>query len=246
MFSAMRAAALTVVLVLPSLVTVPATQALLVRWVSPRLTLRMVGATIDELRESGRFELVDSRFRRLEHFPPHLPRAVVTAEDGKFFAHNGFDMDGICAAIEHNRKGGSLRGGSTISQQTARNVFLWQGRNYVRKGLEAVYTFWLELLVPKERILELYVNVAETGPRVFGFEAAAEHWYDRSGDTLTADQSSRLASVLPNPNRRTPQSKTAANKARWIARNQAPMPGDRGLELLIERVQARPWWPPCP
>ncbi|MCB9675621.1 MAG: monofunctional biosynthetic peptidoglycan transglycosylase [Alphaproteobacteria bacterium] len=236
---------LTALLVLPGCATIPATQALMVRWASPRLTLTMLGATRDHLLETGELDLPDVRYTPMSALGSHVPRAAVSSEDGLFWVHAGFDVQGICAALEHNAKGGSVRGGSTISQQTARNVFLSQNRSWVRKGLEAYYTVWLELLVPKERILELYLNVAETGPRTFGFEAGAQHWYGRGADALSADQAARLVAILPSPNKRSPQGKLAAKKARWIADHIAPMPGDRTLEQVRERYADRPWWPLC-
>ncbi|MEZ4322072.1 MAG: monofunctional biosynthetic peptidoglycan transglycosylase [Myxococcota bacterium] len=240
-----RTAILTLLLALPGCLTLPATQALMVRWSSPRLTLTMVGATWDHLRETGELVLPDARYRPIEALGAQVPRAAVSSEDGLFWVHRGFDLAGICAALEHNQKGGSVRGGSTISQQVARNVFLAQNRSWVRKGLEAYYTVWLELMVPKERILELYLNVAETGPQTFGFEAGAQRWYRKEAARLTRDEAARLVSLLPNPSERSPHGKTATKKAHWIAANLAPMPGDRGLDQVRERYASRPWWPPC-
>lgn len=187
-----------------------------------------------------------AQWRSMEDLGAHPARMAITSEDGHFFVHSGFDWDGICSALAHNEKGGSVRGGSTISQQTARNLFLWQRRSWLRKGLEAYYTIWLELLVPKERILEIYLNIAETGPLVFGYEAAAQHWYSRPASALNADQAARITALLPNPSERQPDGKLARKKARRLTRYPAPMPGDPGLEILQKAWDDRAWWPICP
>jgi monofunctional glycosyltransferase len=155
---------------------------------------------------------------------------VVASEDGHFWMHRGFDWSGICAAAKSNAAGKRLRGGSTITQQVARNVFLVQHRSWVRKGLEAWYTVWLELLVPKERILELYLNIAESGPHHFGFQAAARHWYGKPAIDLSRDQGARLVALLPNPRERTPVGDLGAKKAAWVLQNEVPFPGDPGFD----------------
>jgi monofunctional biosynthetic peptidoglycan transglycosylase len=236
-----RRAMLTLALIAPAVVTLPATQALCMRVFHPGITLTMVGVTLGN--GGGR---IDVRWRSIDALGPDVPRAAVGSEDARFFAHHGFDREALCAAWAHNRRGGSVRGGSTISQQTARNLFLWQGRNWVRKGLEAWYTLFLEALVGKERILELYLNVAETGPWVFGFEAAAQHWYDRPASKLGAERAARLVSLLPSPRTRRPDGALGAKKAAWIRANPPPMPGDRRLVALQQSLDERPWWPPCP
>ena len=139
-------------------------------------------------------EGVDYRWRSLNHISPHLVRAVIAAEDSRFCSHRGFDM-------ERNRRGGQVRGGSTISQQTAKNVFLWPQRSWVRKGLEAGYTVLIETVWPKRRIMEVYLNVAEWAPGVYGAEAAARHWFGVSAADLSASQAARLAAILPSPRR---------------------------------------------
>ncbi|WP_374755863.1 monofunctional biosynthetic peptidoglycan transglycosylase [Larkinella soli] len=125
--------------------------------------------------------------------------AVVASEDQAFPVHWGFDFDEIQDAIKENRVRKRPRGASTISQQVAKNVFLWTGRSYLRKGLEAYFTFLIELIWGKERILEVYLNVAETGPLTFGFEAASRRYYGHSAKTLSRQEAARIAAVLPNP-----------------------------------------------
>ncbi|MDR5860589.1 monofunctional biosynthetic peptidoglycan transglycosylase [Halomonas eurihalina] len=125
--------------------------------------------------------------------------AVIAAEDQRFPSHHGFDFVELRRAVMASLKGSDLRGASTLSQQTAKNLFLWTGRNWVRKGLEAWFTLLIELLWPKERILEVYLNIAEWDNGVFGLEAAAQHYFGVSATSLTPAQASRLAAILPNP-----------------------------------------------
>ena len=119
-------------------------------------------------------------WRPIERISPHLVRAVIAAEDARFCQHQGFDVEAIEKALKANERGGKLRGGSTISQQTAKNVFLWPGRGWIRKGFEAGYTVLIEAFWPKRRIVEVYLNVAEWAPGVYGAEAAAQHWFGKS------------------------------------------------------------------
>ena len=140
----------------------------------------------------------------LSGISPHLQRAVIAAEDGKFCSHGGFDWEAVDTAMQRMRRGGSLHGASTISMQTAKNLFLWPGRTFFRKGAEAYITVWLETLLGKKRILELYLNVIEFGPGIYGAEAAARHYYGVSAKELTRTQAAQLASVLPAPLTRRP------------------------------------------
>ena len=128
-----------------------------------------------------------------------LQLAVVCAEDQKFLNHNGFDVEAIEKAIEHNRKGKRVRGASTISQQTAKNVFLWQGRTWVRKGLEVYFTGLIELIWSKERIMEVYLNVIEMGDGIYGAEMASQIYFTKSASELTTAEAALLASILPSP-----------------------------------------------
>lgn len=128
--------------------------------------------------------------------------AAISGEDGKFCLHNGFDQEAIMQAFKRNAKGGRIRGGSTISQQTAKNVFLWQGGGYVRKGLEAWYTVLIETIWGKRRIMEVYLNVAETGIGTYGVEAGAQRYYGKSAAKLSPVEAARIAAVLPLPKQR--------------------------------------------
>jgi monofunctional biosynthetic peptidoglycan transglycosylase len=130
---------------------------------------------------------------------PHLAAAVLAAEDQKFFDHAGFDFESIGQALAHNRRSARIRGASTVTQQLAKNLFLWPGRSWTRKGLEAWFTVWLELLLPKERILELHLNVAQFGPTVFGAEAASRLYFGKPAARVSRSEAALLAAVLPNP-----------------------------------------------
>jgi monofunctional biosynthetic peptidoglycan transglycosylase len=135
----------------------------------------------------------------IENISPEMAIAVVAAEDQLFPNHNGFDINSIKKAINSNQKNKKVRGGSTISQQTAKNVFLWQKRSWFRKGLETYFTFLIELIWGKERILEVYLNVSEMGPQIFGTQAAAQAYFKTSAANISRWQAARIACVLPSP-----------------------------------------------
>jgi len=144
-------------------------------------------------------QALDYQWVPLAQITPQAALAVVAAEDQKFPDHWGFDLKAIKNAVENNTRGRRLRGASTLTQQVARNLFLWQGRSYLRKGLEAWFTLLLEIFWSKQRILEVYLNIAETGPQTFGIQAAAKRYFGRSAGTLTREQAALIAAVLPNP-----------------------------------------------
>jgi monofunctional biosynthetic peptidoglycan transglycosylase len=149
-------------------------------------------------------------------------------------------MGGVCTAMSKNRQAGQVvAGGSTITQQTAKNVFLWQKRSWIRKGLETVYVGWMELLLPKERILELYLGVAEFGPGVYGAEAGSQYWYGRPASSLSQSDAARLVSILPSPKTRTPDGPQASAKAARLLRYPAVFPGERGFEDVGRRWKER-------
>ncbi len=135
----------------------------------------------------------------LDRISRNLQKAVIASEDGRFLTHHGFDFEAIQKAMENNEQGKKLKGGSTISQQTAKNVFLWQGRSYLRKGLEAYFTVLIELIWGKERIMEVYLNSIEMGDGVYGAQAACEYWYRKDATSLTKIQAAGIAAILPNP-----------------------------------------------
>ena len=160
------------------------------------------------------------QWRPLAQISPHLLQAVVAAEDQKYFQHHGFDLQAIEKALVYNSKGRKVRGASTISQQTAKNVFLWTGRSWLRKGLESGLTVLIEGAWGKERILEVYVNSIEFGPGIFGAEAAAQRYFGISAARLNRQQAALLAAVLPNPQRFLVQSPLfyVQKRQQWILR----------------------------
>ncbi len=157
--------------------------------------------TILMLRQVVRGEGLDYQWRGLNDISPNLVNAVIASEDARFCSHNGFDMEAIQKALDHNADGGRVRGGSTISQQTAKNVFLWPSRDWVRKGLEAGYTVLIETFWGKRRIMEVYLNVVEWAPGVYGAQAASRHWFNKNARDLTPREAARLAAILPAPRR---------------------------------------------
>ena len=157
---------------------------------------------------------IEQTWQPIEEISPRLVRSVMAAEDARFCAHYGFDFDAIRAAIRLREQGNRTYGASTISQQTAKNVFLWHERSWVRKGLEAGFTVLIEALWPKQRILEVYLNIAEFAPGVFGAEAASQHHFGRPASALTLTQAARLAAVLPNPKARSASRPSAFVKRR--------------------------------
>jgi len=146
---------------------------------------------------------VERVFVPLERIAPALPRAVIAAEDARFCSHRGVDWQSVRAAIEYAEDGGDLRGASTITQQTVKNLFLWPRRSFVRKALEFPLALWVDLILPKRRVMEIYLNIAEWGPNgEFGAEAAARRAFGKSAADLTARDAALLAAILPNPMRR--------------------------------------------
>jgi monofunctional biosynthetic peptidoglycan transglycosylase len=180
------------VLVAWVLLTVGAVLAL--RWLPPRVTAMM-------LEQPRPLHEIQYEWRDRPQIAAAAARAVIASEDQRFLAHHGFDLGQIEIAIDEYRAGDEMRGASTISQQVAKNLFLWPGRSFVRKGLEAYFTVLLEACWPKQRILEVYLNVAELGDGVFGVEAAARRFFGVHASALSPEQAALLAAVLPNPRR---------------------------------------------
>jgi len=176
-------------------------QVLTLRWVDPPTSSFMLIRRFEALRAGDDDFVLRQQWRDLDAISPQLPIALVAAEDQKFPEHRGFDLAAIDKALAGNARGGRVRGASTISQQVAKNLFLWGGGGYVRKGIEAWYTLLIESLWSKSRILEVYANIAEFGDGVYGAEAAAQAFFDKPAARLSAAESARLAAVLPNPRR---------------------------------------------
>ena len=189
---------------------------LLLRFVNPPVWSWMLQRAIDP--PSGYPAHYIHEWRPLDQIAPTMLLAVIAAEDQRFPKHYGLDLEAINDSVQDALDGKALRGASTLTQQTAKNLFLWEGRNWFRKGLEAGLALLLETLWSKERILEVYLNIVEFGPGIYGVEAASEYWFQRSSATLSTRQAARLAAVLPNPwhYRANPPSPYVAERAHWI------------------------------
>jgi monofunctional biosynthetic peptidoglycan transglycosylase len=172
---------------------------LLLRWLPPPMTSFMVNRRFEAWHDRDRHYRQRYRWVDLKQISPNLRLAVVASEDQKFPEHFGFDLESISDAWKEHEHGHRLRGASTISQQVAKNLFLWPGRSYLRKGLEAYFTVLIEVLWPKRRILEVYLNVVEFGKGIFGAAEASRAFFGRSPGQLSREQAARLAAVLPNP-----------------------------------------------
>ena len=228
--------------ILLCLVALSALLVLLLRWVPPPFTALMIERKVQSWTSGEPIDL-ERRWRPWSELPDDLKMAVIAAEDQKFADHWGFDVAAIRAALAHNEQGGSLRGASTLSQQVAKNLFLWSGRSWPRKGLEAWFTALIELLWPKERILEVYLNSVEWGVGIFGAEAAARHHFGTGAPYLSAHQTSLLAAVLPNPRNWSagrPSRQTTA-RAAWIRQQVRQLGASHYLDRL--RPEYPPWWP---
>jgi monofunctional biosynthetic peptidoglycan transglycosylase len=177
---------------------------LMYRFINPPITLLMVMRNIERKADGKSFK-TDKKWVDFKEMSDNIKRAALAGEDQKFIQHMGFDMTAISRAYKANRADSTkMKGGSTISQQTAKNVFLWPGRSWIRKGFEAYFTVLIELLWSKERILEVYLNVIEMGDGIYGAEAAAQSYYGKSCRNLTRSEASMIAACFPNPIRWTP------------------------------------------
>ncbi|WP_366187464.1 monofunctional biosynthetic peptidoglycan transglycosylase [Flavobacterium ovatum] len=161
---------------------------------TPLMIIRII-----ENKTSGKDAIFSHDWEPIENISTNLQKAVISSEDGLFLTHNGFDFGALQKAYKNNERGRKIKGGSTISQQTAKNVFLWQGRSYLRKGLEAYFTVLIELVWGKERIMEVYLNSIEMGDGIYGAEAASQYWYRKDCSSLTPIQAAGIAAILPSP-----------------------------------------------
>jgi monofunctional biosynthetic peptidoglycan transglycosylase len=230
-------------LALLAIVLTPPAVVVALRWIAPPTTAFILQSPVQP---------ADYVWVPAARHPQALRDAVIAAEDQKFYTHYGFDLEAIALALEHNQKSKRKRGASTITQQVAKNLFMWPSRSYLRKGLEASFTILLELCWPKERILEVYLNVAEFGPGTFGVEAAARKFFDKSAQELSPVESARLAAVLPNPRKWSAKRPGRYVQARtdWILAQighgpkplpepeppalEAPVPGETPAETPVE------------
>ncbi len=184
--------------------------------ITPLMVIRLWEQAFDEKKEMRLYK----DWVSISKISKNVPQAVIAAEDQKFMDHNGFDLEAMKTAWENNQKGKRVKGGSTITQQTAKNVFLSPARNLIRKGLEAYFTFLIELIWSKERIMEVYLNVIEMGEGIYGIEAAAQTYFKKPAAKLSKREAALIAAVLPNPRRWSPARPTAyiSGRQAWILR----------------------------
>lgn len=204
---------------------------LALRFIDPPTTAFMLQRRFDAWRGDERRFALRHQWVALDHIDPALQLAVVASEDQKFPRHFGFDVEAIADAVEDRFEGRSTRGASTLTQQVAKNLFLWPGQSFVRKGLEAGLTVLLELLWPKRRILEVHLNVAEFGDGVYGVEAACRTFFGKSARHVTTEEAALLAAVLPAPKRRSVKQPSEVVKARaaWVVEQSRAL-GPRWLD----------------
>ncbi len=205
----------------------------LLRWINPPITITQLTNWV-----SGyglKRDYVD-----FEEMSPNIRLAVMASEDQLFPDHNGFDVASIKKALQNNQKKNKrVRGASTISQQVAKNVFLWQGRTWVRKGLEVYFTFMIEFIWSKQRILEMYLNVAEMGKGIFGVEAAAQTYFKKPASKLTRTEAAMIAACLPNPKKYTvkPTSNYINRRYPWILIQMNNLEGDEDIDQLLKKPE---------
>ena len=219
---------LAVLLLLSMLVTAS------LRWVNPARSAFMLGAEAMALWKGDRAFTIDQRWLPLAAQSPWAAVAVIAAEDQKFPRHRGFDFDAMQSAINAHQRGATLRGASTLSQQLAKNLYLWSGRSWLRKALEAWLTVLLETTLDKRRILELYLNVVQFGPGVYGVEAASQRYFGHGANELSAEQAAALAAVLPAPSNYSVTEPSAYVRARqrWILTQMRALGGEAALRGL--------------
>jgi len=202
---------------------------LLLKWVDPPITMTQLGSLF-----SGyglKRDYVDYK-----EMSPYAKLAVIASEDQLFPDHNGFDFKSIEKAMKHNRKSKSLHGASTLSQQVAKNVFLWQGRSWIRKGMEVYFTFMIELLWSKKRILEMYLNTSEMGKGIFGIQSAAKNYFGKNAKQLTRSEAACIAAALPNPKVYSvkPMSRYVSGRCGWIMHQMNNLQNDPDIQKLIQ------------
>lgn len=192
---------------------------ILFRWIPVPVTPLMVIRSVEQLTK-GEKAVLEHQWVPLDKISNNLAKAVIVSEDQKFIEHFGFDVEAIEKAFKGNQKGKKIKGGSTITQQTAKNVFLWPQRSYIRKGFEMYFTFLIEIFWSKERILEVYLNSIEMGNGIYGAEAASQHWFRKPATKLTKYEAASIAAILPNP--RKYKAKGSSNyverRKNWIIR----------------------------
>jgi monofunctional glycosyltransferase len=208
---------------------------ILLRWIDPPFTITQLSSWVsgDGLKRD---------YVNYDEMSPNIRLAVIASEDQLFPDHNGFDIENIKKALESNKKKKRIRGASTISQQVAKNVFLWQGRSWFRKGLEVYFTFMIELIWGKERILEVYLNVAEMGKGIFGVEAASQKYFKKPASKLTRTEAAMIAACLPNPKKYivNPPTRYITRRYPWILSQMNNLEGDPDVDRFLDKPEPKP------
>ena len=202
-----------VFIVLVVFLLAPVPVILMLSVVQPPTTSVMMQRTVQRLVKGDRPVWPRHATVSRAELSPNLRRAVLASEDDRFYLHHGIDFVELRNALQRRKAGGKLRGASTLTQQVAKNLFLWNGRSFVRKALEAYVAVWLELILSKERILDLYLNLAEWGDGIFGAESASRVYFNKSANNLTREEAARLAAILPSPRRWSPTGSIATRRA---------------------------------
>lgn len=213
---------MTILLVLP------------LRWLNPPFTSFQIIDAISNTKNP--YLAATGSWLDYTEIPANMKIAVIAAEDQRFPQHHGVDIQAIWRAYKNNQHGGRIKGGSTITQQLAKNLYLWPGRSYIRKSMEAWLAIWMELLWSKQRILEIYLNVVEFGPNIFGIDAAARNFYHQSGRFLTRNQCAALVAVLPRPKKYNPRRLTPylQQKQTWILQQMRQLGGKNYVKKLAK------------
>jgi monofunctional glycosyltransferase len=208
---------------------------ILLRWIDPPFTITQLSSWVsgDGLKRD---------YVNYDEMSPNIRLAVIASEDQLFPDHNGFDIENIKKALESNKKKKRIRGASTISQQVAKNVFLWQGRSWFRKGLEVYFTFMIELIWGKERILEVYLNVAEMGKGIFGVEAASQKYFKKPASKLTRTEAAMIAACLPNPKKYVvnPPTRYITRRYPWILTQMNNLESDPDVDRFLDKPEPKP------
>jgi monofunctional biosynthetic peptidoglycan transglycosylase len=207
---------------------------LILRWINPPTSMMMTIRRSEAAMNHRKDFRIDYRWVNWDQIALHLPLAIIASEDQNFPIHHGFDLEAISDAVKTRMNGGRLRGASTITQQVAKNLFLWPGKSLLRKGIEAYFTALIEIFWNKQRILEVYMNIAEFGDGIFGAEAACQRYFRKPAGNIRLREAARLAAVLPYPKAMDPKRPSAyvSKRAQWIQRQIVQMGGKRVLEKI--------------
>ena len=207
---------------------------LILRWMNPPTSMMMTIRRSEAAMNQRKDFRIDYRWVDWDQIALHLPLAIIASEDQNFPIHHGFDLEAISDAVKTRMNGGRLRGASTITQQVAKNLFLWPGKSLLRKGIEAYFTALIEIFWSKRRVLEVYMNIAEFGDGIFGAEAACQRYFGKPAGNIRLREAARLAAILPYPRAMNPTRPSAyvSKRAQWIQRQIVQMGGKRVLEQI--------------